>query len=79
MNTATEKTPSPASSGQKALKSIHNAVAKTARLNLLKPERAAPSCAAIGIKAYEIWMLRGREQGRDQEHWFEAERQLQQG
>ena len=58
---------------------MHNAVAKPAMLNPLKTEKAAPSCEAIGIKAYEIWMLRGQEQGRDQEHWFEAERQLQQG
>ena len=84
MTIATEKTPTPTSSGQKAIKSIHNAIAKAARLNPLKtekaaPEKAVPSCEAIGIKAYEIWMSRGREPGRDQEHWFEAERQLQQG
>ena len=66
------------------MKSTHNAITKTARLNPLKtekaaPEKAVPLCEAIGIKAYEIWMLRGQEQGHDQEHWFEAERQLQQG
>ena len=65
------------------MKSIHNAIAKAARLNLLKtekaaPEKTAPSCEAIGIKAYEIWVSRGQEQGHDQEHWFEAEQQLQQ-
>ena len=79
MTIATEKTPSPASSGQKALNSIHNAIAKAARLNPLKTVKSAPSQEAIGTKAYEIWMSRGQEQGRDQEHWFEAERQLQQG
>ena len=78
MTIATEKTPSPASYGQGAMKSIHNAIAKAARLNPLKTEKAAPSPETIGIKAYEIWMLRGQEQGHDQEHWFEAERQLRQ-
>ena len=76
MTIATEKTPSPASSGQRALKSIHNAIAKAGMLNPLKTGKAAPSCEAIEIKAYEIWMSRGQEQGHDQEHWFEAERQL---
>jgi hypothetical protein len=79
MTIATEKTPSTTSYGQEAMKSIHNAIAKAARHNPLKTEKAAPSWEAIGIKAYEIWMLRGQEQGHDQEHWFEAERQLQQG
>jgi hypothetical protein len=84
MTITTEKTPYPTTSGQKAMKSIHNAITKSARLNPLKtekaaPEKAVPLCEAIGIKAYEIWMLRGQEQGHDQEHWFEAERQLQQG
>ena len=79
MTITTEKTPFPPSSGQKALKSIHDAIAKATRLNPSKTEKAAPSCEAIGTKAYEIWMSRGQEQGHDQEHWFEAERQLQQG
>jgi len=66
------------------MKSIHNTIAKATRLNPLKTEKVAlgkavPSCEAIGIKAYEIWISRGQEQGRDQEHWFEAERQLRQG
>jgi len=65
------------------MKSIHNAIAKAASFNPLKtekaaPEKTAPSGEAIGIKAYEIWMSRGQEQGRDQEHWFEAERRLRQ-
>jgi hypothetical protein len=35
------------------------------------------SQAAIAQKAYEIWLARGQEPGRDQQHWFEAEQQLQ--
>ena len=61
------------------MKSIHNAITKAAKLNPLKTEKADPSWDAIGKKAYEIWMLRGQEQGHDQEHWFEAEQQLRQG
>jgi len=66
------------------MKSIHNAMAKAARLNPLRtekaaPEKTAPSGEAIGIKAYEIWMSRGQEQGKGQAHWFEAERQLRKG
>ena len=79
MTIATEKTPSTTSRWQGTMKSTHNAIAKAARLNPIKAEKAVPSCEAIGIKAYEIWMSRGQEQGHDQEHWYEAERQLQQG
>ena len=79
MTITTEKTPTPTSSGQRALKSIHDAISKAARLNSSKTEKATPTCEAIGTKAYEIWMSRGQEQGHDQEHWFEAKRQLQQG
>jgi len=66
------------------MKSIHNAMAKAARLNPLRtekaaPEKTAPSGEAIGIKAYEIWMSRGQEPGHDQEHWFEAERAVAAG
>jgi hypothetical protein len=79
MTIAAEKTPSPASSSQRALKSIHNVIAKAATLNPLKTAKTAPSWEAIGRKAYEIWILRGQEQGHDQEHWFEAEQELRQG
>jgi hypothetical protein len=79
MTIATDKTPSSTARGQGALKSIHNAIAKAALLNPLKMGKTAPSWEAIGTKAYEIWIPRGQEQGRDQEHWFEAERQLRQG
>jgi hypothetical protein len=43
-----------------------------------KPQRADPSYAEIAEKAYGIWFSRGQVQGRDQEIWFEAERQLRQ-
>jgi hypothetical protein len=58
---------------------LHDALAATTALKPLNTEKAAPSQEAIGIKAYEIWMSRGQEQGQGQAHWFEAERQLRQG
>jgi Protein of unknown function (DUF2934) len=31
----------------------------------------------ISIRAYQLWEQEGRPHGRDQAHWFEAERALQ--
>jgi hypothetical protein len=36
------------------------------------------SDADIATKAYEIWLSSGQETGNDQQHWFEARRQLRQ-
>ncbi|HET7826674.1 MAG TPA: DUF2934 domain-containing protein [Anaeromyxobacter sp.] len=30
----------------------------------------------IAARAYEIWVASGRPNGRDQEHWFQAEKEL---
>ncbi len=30
----------------------------------------------IAKRAYEIWLASGRPNGKDQEHWFQAEREL---
>ena len=76
MTIATAKTPPRTARKQRAPKSMHDALAATAALKPLDTEKTAPSQEAIGIKAYEIWMSRGQEQGQDQKHWFEAERQL---
>lgn len=35
-----------------------------------------PTHERIAVRAYEIWESRGRPDGADQAHWFEAERQL---
>lgn len=35
--------------------------------------------ARIGQRAYEIYQARGRLPGRDQEDWFQAEREVMQG
>ncbi len=32
---------------------------------------------SISIRAYQLWEEEGRPNGRDQAHWFEAERELQ--
>ena len=42
-----------------------------------RPKATPPSNADIATKAYEIWLSRGQESGNDQQHWFEAKRQLQ--
>jgi hypothetical protein len=36
-----------------------------------------PEPQFISIRAYQLWEQEGRPDGRDQAHWFEAERQLQ--
>jgi hypothetical protein len=33
----------------------------------------------IAEKAYEIWLSAGQAAGHDQEHWYEAERQVAAG
>lgn len=43
-----------------------------------KPQKAAPSQAKVAQLAYEIWISTGRQPGRDQQNWFEAEWQLRQ-
>lgn len=42
---------------------------------LTKPE-SRPTQEEIAQRAYEIFVQRGRPQGRDLEHWLEAEAQL---
>jgi hypothetical protein len=79
MTTTSDKYSSPGSSGQRALNSIQNVIARATRNNPSRTVKATPTWEEIEIKAYEIWLSRGREQGNDQEHWFEAERQLRQG
>jgi hypothetical protein len=40
---------------------------------------SAPSHEEIEIRAYAIWLSEGSPEGRAQENWFEAERQLRAG
>ncbi len=50
------------------------------------PRSMAPAKPAAGVgtlppekiaaRAYEIWVASGRPHGKDQEHWFQAEREL---
>ena len=37
---------------------------------------AAPSIEQISVRAYEIWLRKGRPIGRDQDNWLEAEAEL---
>ncbi len=41
-----------------------------------RQEATSLSDADIASKAYEIWLSCGQETGNDQQHWFEARRQL---
>lgn len=59
------------------MKSTQAAVAGIASHKPARQETTSPTDAEIAIKAYEIWFSRGQETGNDQQHWFEAERQLQ--
>jgi len=76
MMTNTRQTAPRASSERGATKSPQVATGRGSLLNPSKLQSAAPSPAAIAEKAYEIWLAQGQQPGRDQEHWFEAERQL---
>jgi hypothetical protein len=60
------------------MKPMHIARASVTLSNPTRVERAIPSHAVIAEKAYGIWQTAGQATGRDQEHWFEAERQLRQ-
>ena len=31
----------------------------------------------VSLRAYQLWEMEGRPDGRDQAHWFEAVRQIQ--
>ena len=37
---------------------------------------AVPEPTAVAARAYELWQQSGCAHGRDQEHWFQAEREL---
>lgn len=74
MFTKKEQTSSP---NQVSVKSILAAAASVASPKPTRQQATHPSDADIAIKAYEIWLSRGREMGNDQQHWFEAKRQLQ--
>ena len=47
------------------------------------PAKAAPALTGtkeqIAARAYELWMAAGRPNGRDKEHWLQAEREVRQG
>jgi hypothetical protein len=62
--------------GRNAVKPTPVAMSSVTMPKASKPQRAEPSHAAIAEKAYELWLGLGQVLGRDQEHWFEAERQL---
>ena len=72
----TTQTGTPASRERNAVKPTAVAMSSVTMSKASKPQRAVPSHAAIAGKAYELWLGLGQVVGRDQEHWFEAERLL---
>lgn len=40
------------------------------------PAASVPGRDPVAERAYEIWVESGRPQGKDQDHWFQAEREL---
>lgn len=43
-----------------------------------KKQKLVPSQAQVAQLAYEIWISTGKQPGRDQQNWFEAEWQMRQ-
>jgi hypothetical protein len=60
-----------------AVKSTQTAAAGIASPRPARQETSPTADAEIATRAYEIWLSRGQETGNDQQHWFEAKRQLQ--
>jgi hypothetical protein len=52
------------------------ATAKPATRAPRRPRKSEPTREQIAEAAYYIWQDKGRPQGRDQDHWLEAEQQL---
>jgi hypothetical protein len=48
----------------------------TRRRNDLEPPRRDPITEAIALRAYELFLARGSQHGRDLEDWLQAEREL---
>jgi hypothetical protein len=65
------------SPGRVSVKSILAAAARVASPKPTRQQATPPSDVDIATKAYEIWLSRGQESGNDQQHWFEAQLQLQ--
>jgi hypothetical protein len=76
MSTNTDKTQFTGSQNMGPAKPTLAAAAGAFLRNPLKKAKAGPSEVDISVKAYEIWLSQGQEQGHDQEHWFQAEQQL---
>ena len=72
MNAKPRQTKNPGSNSES------NAIASALPANTSKPQKAPPSQARVAQLAYEIWISTGKQPGRDQQNWFEAECRLRQ-
>jgi hypothetical protein len=50
--------------------------AEVRNITSAKPAVGAIPTDKIAARAYELWQASGRLDGHDQEHWFQAEREL---
>jgi hypothetical protein len=76
MTTNTDKTQFSGSPKSGSAKPTLAAAAGAFLRNPLKATQAAPAHEEIVLRAYEIWLSTGKESGHEQEHWFQAEREL---
>ena len=53
--------------------------ASTAAESTSTRSAAAPTPEQIAVRAYEIFIARGAQDGRDQEDWYQAENELRLG
>ena len=58
-----------------------NTTRRTPTANESTPARpvSAPTREQIAVRAYEIFIARGAQDGRDQEDWYQAENELRLG
>ncbi len=45
----------------------------------MPPPVGGPTPEKIAARAYEIWLESGRPEGKDEENWYRAERELRRG
>jgi hypothetical protein len=78
MKAKTKPTKKPGSSTKPVPAAVPAAQAVAPAPSPSEPPKPAPTPAQIAQRAYEIWVETGKQGGRDEKNWFEAEWQLRQ-
>lgn len=75
--------PAKTANSAKATKPVKPTATATQIKSATKPPKAAATMCStphsrdqINVRAYEIWLRKGRPPGQDQQNWFEAEAEL---